>query len=133
MNTDKNNTQLPQSSVSVSAFLTGKAKQDFEKGVIPLIREIEKTPITDEKRCLDWIYDTNDLIQIAHYVMWFDSVNLQITTEAIQGGEFRCFVLKDKFHHHWIDDRFENRQKAIISAIKKANELYNENVVEAEH
>ena len=137
----QDDTQSLQSCVSVSAFLTGKAKQDFE--VFQIHRSLA---ITNADRLENYKLDFKDLEPYSHHIWrmdevylialiieWLDTVNLQITTETIQGGEFRCFVLKDKLHHFWIDDRFESRKKASISAIQKADELFNDNVVQAEH
>lgn len=133
MENSKNNTQLPQTAVSVSAFLTGKAKQDFEKGIIPLIQKIENTSITDEKRCLEWIYDANNLIQIPHYIMWFDSIGITVDIMPRMNGEKvvfepNTFCLK---YEITTEDfvQFENRLDAQIKALEKANEIYNEKFV----
>ena len=140
MNTDKNNTQLPQSSVSVSAFLTGKAKHDFEmfifrqKGTLP--KGIESYNYYD----LTKSYIFSDIID------WFDSIGFYIKIYPHLGGGqvvfYPSFIYRDKKYNenerNVLFDNGElyysiNRQDAIIEVIKKANVIYNEKVVQAEH
>jgi hypothetical protein len=140
MNTDKNNTQLPQSSVSVSDFLNGKAKQDFEmfifrqKGTLP--KGIESYNYYD----LTKSYIVSDIIN------WFDSIGFYIKTYPYLGGGqvvfYPSFIYRDeKYNENERNVLFDNgelyysinRQDATIEVIKKANVIYNEKVVQAEH
>jgi len=118
-----------QAAVSVSAGLSGKSKHDFLdyywKNYIGKTRFLNQKSETEE--FFNSLYKT---FQNALIIDFFDTVNLQITIEAIQGGEFRTYVLDRKFSYLWIDDRFEDRDKAISKIIEKANEIYN---TEAEH
>lgn len=147
MNTEENNTQLPQSSVIVSAFLTGKAKQDFEPFCVKTIRQMEGIG--------DRYFDHTIMAEFEKFpetfktslmVDFFDSIGFYIKIYPHLGGGqivfYPSFIYRDEKH---IDNErnvlFDNgelyysltRQEAVFEVIKKANIIYNENVVEAEH
>lgn len=142
MTTDKNNTQLPQSSVSVSAFLTGKAKQDFE--IFQIHRSLA---ITNADRLENYKLDFKDLEPYKHHIWrmdevylksliieWFDSVGLLIGIYPNLYGRFVWHLNKSKTYKRWSNDMsYESRIEATKACIEKVNDIYNENVVEAEH
>lgn len=138
MNTYKNNTQLPQSSVSVSAFLNGKAKQYFLdyywKNYIGKTRFLNQKSETDE--FFNSLYPT---FQNALIIDFFDSSGVFISIIPIiyQNERLNCFhvEINNKFvGQKRIHSRnFNSRTEAILRAVEFANVLYNERVVEAEH
>jgi hypothetical protein len=96
--------------------LTKKAKEDFKNWYRNRLSVMTYSELLN----------INDVTVYSSLIIeWLDVVNLQITVEAIQGGDFRAYVLKDKFNAIWIDDRFDSRQKAMDAIILKANEIYN--------
>lgn len=115
-------------------ILTGKAKQDFEKGIIEILKQKYNEKIDDNKRAIDWIYNSNDLILLAHIIEWFDSVGIIIHTsydivDKKWGYEiFNDFVYnndEDSFDIPMIHNVFLNRKEATKQSIIKANEIYN--------
>lgn len=132
MNTDENNTQLPQSSVSVSAFLNGKAKQDFE--VFQIHRSLA---ITNADRLENYKLDFKDLEPYKNHIWrmdkvylnallieWFDSVGIFIIIQKlVYEPLFDCHIngLKNQI----TSGSFDTRNEATIEAIERANELYN--------
>ena len=140
MNTDKNNTQLPQSSVSVSAFLTGKAKQDFE--VFQIHRSLA---ITNADRLENYKLDFKDLEPYKNHIWrmdkvylnallieWFDSVGIFIIIQKlIYEPLFDVHV--NGLRNQITSGSFDTRNEATTEAIRIANELYNTKFVEAEH
>jgi len=143
MDKSKNTKTVPESlvaSVSVSAFLTGKAKQDFEmfifrqKGTLP--KGIESYNY----------YDLTKSYIVSDIVNWFDSIGFYIKIYPHLGGGqvvfYPSFIYRDgKYNENERNVLFDNgelyysinRQDATIEVIKKANVIYNEKVVEAEH
>ncbi|MFV8336458.1 hypothetical protein ACNQF7_10285 [Flavobacterium sp. RSP29] len=121
MNTDKNNTQLPQSSVSVSAGLSGKSKVDFEKW-------LENKDVAPYKVMF---YDIPKIVQHAYIIEWLDSVEIYIHSfprfyKLIKYSGKSCYPeieIESKKY-------FKDRTLANLSAIKKAVKIYN---TEAEH
>jgi len=98
--------------------LTEKAKEDFKKWYRDRLSVMTYSELLN----------INDITVYSSLIIeWLDTVDLKVTVEAIQGGDFRAYVLKDKFNTIWIDDRFDSRQKTMDAIILKANELYNEN------
>lgn len=136
MNTDKNNTQLPQSSVSVSAFLNGKAKQDFLdyywKNYIGKTRFLNQKSETEE--FFNSLYPTfqNTLI-----IDFFDSTVFIVGVNPNVYNEFTSFVNEKGTYKQWRSEGyFETRKLALEKAIEKANELYNAHFLadtQAEH
>ncbi len=136
MNTDKNNTQLPQLSVSVSAFLNGKAKQDFEKWLD--IQEVAPYKVM--------FWDIPKIVQVAYIVEWLDSVDFYLDIEIVKDrmlGYVRGFDSSVIFTLHvdlmtnnsdcLKDDIYDTRAEAVLKAIQKANEVYNVKFFQAEH
>lgn len=141
MNTDKNNTQLPQSSVSVSAFLNGKAKQDFE--VFQIHRSLA---ITNADRLENYKLDFKDLEPYSHHIWrmdevylialiieWLDTTGMFIDCGYYAKGKMCSRIESENFSFISTDTKHQTRKEALIEAIKKADELYNAKVVEAEH
>ena len=134
MDKSKNTKTVPESlvaSVSVSAFLTGKAKQDF-------IKWYDKNYISVERFLKD--YDPEQLFKSLHepfkptlIVEWLDSIGMFIDCGYYAKGKMCSGIESEKFSFISTGTKHETRREAIISAIKKANELYNAKVVEAEH
>lgn len=103
-------------------ILTGKAKEDFENQICNILRYKHKENITNEKRAVDWINETNNLIKSAHIIEWLDSVKIFI--EILKNDDL--FIFNIKFKSIMFDDNFyKTRQQATEEAIKKANEIYN--------
>ncbi|MFZ4929045.1 hypothetical protein [Chryseobacterium sp. Mn2064] len=96
-------------------ILTGKAKIDFEKWMqdkIILHPDINFNSIADQ-------------FQATLIIEWLDSVFIVLTINN---------TYYDGFHFYWeinmakplrSDHSFETREQATISAIEKANEIYN--------
>jgi hypothetical protein len=123
------NPALSKTSVSKSVLLSGKCLLDYENGIIPLINNLEEKPITDKITCLKWIDQSNNLIKIEHYILWFDSVGITVDIMPRMNEnkvifEPNTFCLK---HEITTEDfiEFDNRLDAKIKAIEKANEIYN--------
>lgn len=139
--------QCVQTDVSVSAFLNGKAKQDFE--VFQIHRSLV---ITNADRLENYKISFKDLEPYSHHIWqmdkvylnallieWFDSVGLFISIIPViyQNERLNCFqveinnkVIGQKIIH---SRNFNSRTEAILRAIEFANVLYNEKVVQAEH
>lgn len=139
MNTEENNTQLPQSSVSVSAFLTGKAKQDFEKW----LKQKDSFLFDDDILRID---DLHHFLLNGYITEWFDEIGFHIKIYPHLGGGqnvfYPSFIYRDeKYNENERNVLFDNgelyysinRQEAINEVVKKANIIYNEKVVQAEH
>jgi hypothetical protein len=123
--------QCVQTDVSVSAFLNGKAKQDF-------IKWYDKNYISVERFLKD--YDPEQLFKSLHepfkptlIVEWLDSIGMFIDCGYYAKGKMCSGIESEKFSFISTGTKHETRREAIISAIQKANELYNAKVVEAEH
>jgi len=121
MNSDKNNTQLPQSSVSKSVLVSDKCKLDFEKW-------LDKQNVAPYKVMF---YDIPVIVQIAYLVEWFDIVGLNIYTKPRfhDGGlSFDGFI--DGMKISKIEtEYFKSRTEAFLKAIELANVFYNDNFV----
>lgn len=158
-NTDPK-TQCVQTDVSVSAFLNGKAKQDF-------IKWYDKNYISVEKFLKD--YDPEQLFKSLHepfkptlIVEWLDSIGINITigidvnnsANSCEDGCENCDSCYDTWNPEYeyciyifteiennlndystsfSENNFQSRKDALENSIQKANELYNAKVVEAEH
>jgi hypothetical protein len=142
MDKDKTIPPLSQTTVSVSAFLTGKAKQDFE--VFQIHRSLA---ITNADRLENYKIDFKDLEPYSHHIWrmdktylnaliieWFDSVGLLIGVYPNLYGRFVWHLNKSETYKRWSNDMsYESRIEATKACIEKVNDIYNENVVEAEH
>lgn len=106
-------------------ILHGKAKDCFEEQIVPLINKLEKRQIVDEKLAIEWIYDSNELIQNVHYMMWFDSVGIYIIVDI--SFEWGYDIYQEGLVTKSIDSDcgFGSRQEATTEAIKKAVEIFN--------
>ncbi|ASK29706.1 hypothetical protein CEY12_06130 [Chryseobacterium sp. T16E-39] len=111
-------------------MLTGKAKEDFEKWYIPLIRKRED--IQDrywDENLLSMIYRSGDIVLNAFFLEWFDSVGIYIqnwcSSAGIDRPEFDSEVFYKKKQHTY-NDFFKTRQESLKWAIEKANEIYNQ-------
>lgn len=130
MNTDKNNTQLPQSSVSVSAFLVGKAQTDFWKWYL------SKDTLDSHKLTGQHKFSNDNVIKVgflaeslvcqnAIIIEWFDSVNIYITSKP---SEYTTGFITWQYsirNYQNTPYRFSDRKGAYTEAIIKANEIYN--------
>lgn len=135
MNADKNNTQLPQSSVSVSAFLNGKAQTDFWKWYL-----LPET-LSTHKLSSVFKYSNGNAIKVSFLakskteqhsliIEWFDSVGLLIGIYPNLYGRFVWHLNKSETYKRWSNDiSYDSRFEATKECIEKLNELYNENVV----
>lgn len=145
MNTEENHEKVEkQAAVSVSAGLSGKAKEDFEIYCVSEIRKMDGIG--------DRFFDHTILSEFEKFplafksslvIEWFDSVGFYIKIYPHLGGGqivfYPSFIYRDERH---IDNErnvlFDNgelyysltRQQAITEVVKKANEIYN---TEAEH
>lgn len=117
-------------------ILTGKAKKDFENGIIEILKQKYSEQIFNNDAALDWIYNVNDLILFAHIIEWFDSVGIYIFINRwvapLREIEW-YFIITNKSGVHLNshvskESRIEldSRNEATKQAIKKANEIYNE-------
>ena len=104
-------------------ILTGKAKEDFIKWLrnsYPLGAGV-----------LEWS-DIRTIFLNALIIEWFDSVRIYIIISPSDNPKNWFYtilgedILSPFYQMHQSLDDFENRQEALIEAIKKANEIYNE-------
>ena len=95
-------------------ILNGKAKKDF-------ILWLNNQPVAHYEVMLD---DIPKCYLNALIIEWFDSVGIYITSDY--------FELNKGFYSEILDSNFAivkpTRQEALTEAIKKANEIYNENI-----
>lgn len=112
-------------------ILTGKAKEDFEKGIIEILKQKYNEKIDDNKRAIDWIYDSNDLILLAHIIEWFDSVGIYIIiTPSDNPKNWLYTILGEDIMSPFYEiykslDNYQNREEAIKQAIITAKDIYN--------
>ena len=114
-------------------MLTEKAKEDFEKWYIPLIRQRED--IQDryfDENLLSMIYRSGDLVLNTFITAWFDSIGIFITPKVIENNCWIYTIEKisigesvDIIKSITIMDGFKNRKAATEAAIKQVNEIYN--------
>jgi hypothetical protein len=124
MTPDKNNTKLPQSSGIVSAFLNGKAKQDFEKWLD--IQEVAPYKVM--------FWDIPKIVQVAYIVEWFDSIGFHIGRDTVDNYWLENSTFFERLEINGYD--YIVILKSISEAIEKANELYNAHFLadtQAEH
>ena len=134
MNTDKNNAQLPQSSVSVSAFLNGKAKLDFEKWLkkqpYVYFNKYTKLIIIHNK-----VYsELNQLFINTLYLEWFDNIGFHIGRDMVDNYWLENSTFFERLELNGYD--YISVLKSVSEAIEKANELYNAHFLadtQAEH
>ena len=93
-------------------ILTEKAKKDF------------KEFLYNKYDVLYELKDYHKTMLYAEIIDWFDSVGIYITSDY--------FELNNGFYSEILNSDFEiikpTRQEALTEAIKKANEIYNENI-----
>jgi hypothetical protein len=135
-----NSKTVPESlvaSVSVSAFLTGKAKQDFKKWYQKRLSVMTYSEILN----------INDLTVYSSLIIeWFDSIGFYIKIHPHLGGGqnvfYPSFIYRDeKYNENERNVTFDdgelyysiNRQEVTIEVVKMANAIYNDKVVQAEH
>ena len=91
-------------------ILNGKAKKDFKEFLYNKYDVLYK------------LKDYHKTMLYAEIIEWFDSVGIIITSDY--------FELNKGFYSEILDNNFAivkpTRQEALIEAIKKANEIYNE-------
>jgi hypothetical protein len=132
-NMDKHKTipPLSQTTVSVSAFLTGKAKQDFE--VFQIHRSLA---ITNADRLENYKLDFKDLEPYKNHIWRMDKLYLNALLiewfDSLQynGERFFSYVF-EKYNKQKISN--QSHFNICEQAIATANEIYNMNVLEAEH
>lgn len=90
-------------------MLTGKAKDDFLKWYGAGYHYFEIT--------------LNETEQIANIIEWFDTVNLNICVRKWTMKYWSASIYKP--HIFSIGCSFKSRNEAYLTAIKKANEIYN--------
>ena len=102
-------------------ILTGKAKEDFYKYI-----NIEDYKLFDYVRKKY----ANEIVLNALIIEWFDSVGIFVSINYV---DFYNEIRNDKGFEAYVTKGISvkfrsvsSRQEAIIQAIKKANEIYNE-------
>ena len=120
------NTQVPQcvkTDVSKSVLISDKCKLDFEKW-------LEKQEVSPYKAMF---YDVPKIVQVSYLIDFFDFIGITVDVMPRMNEEKiifepNTFCLK---HEITTEDfiQFDQRIDAIISAIQKANVIYNENFV----
>ena len=105
-------------------ILTGKAKEDFENYVLnkELGHDSEVLISVYNQETLFINYNNvKETLLNALIIEWFDSVGIIITSDY--------FELNKGFYSEILNENFEiikpTRQEALVEAIKKANEIYN--------
>ena len=105
-------------------ILTGKAKEDFENYVLnkELGHDSEVLISVYNQESLFINYNNvKETLLNALIIEWFDSVGIIITSDY--------FELNKGFYSEILESNFEiikpTRQEALVEAIKKANEIYN--------
>lgn len=113
-------------------ILTGKAKEDFENGIIEILKKNYNEKLDDNKRAIDWIYDSNDLILFAHIIEWFDSVGIYIHVDNLTNVVYQdlthgwaSYIKRDYKNRIRCIHHEKTRHEATEQAIIKANEIYN--------
>lgn len=111
-------------------ILTGKAKDDFETGIIEILKQKYNEEIKNIPSAISFINKGNDLIKYPHIIEWFDSIGvyIEVSTSNLNIGQFDYTLRDDK---RTLMEKslkfFEDRNEATKQAIIHANQLYNEN------
>jgi hypothetical protein len=114
MDKDKTIQTLSKTAVSVSAFLTGKAKEDFKKWYQNRLSVMTYSEILN----------INDQTVYASLIVeWFDTAGYFI--EITKDNEY----IDTHVNGQWISGNYKNRTEAVKFTIGIVNEMYNENVV----
>lgn len=141
----KTNPESCLANVSVSAFLNGKAKQDFLdyywKNYIGKTRFLNQKSETEE--FFNSLYPT---LKTTLIIDFFDSIGFYIKIYPHLGGGqivfYPSFIYRDeKYNENERNVLFDNgelyysliRQEAVFEAVKKANDVYNVKFFQAEH
>ncbi|WP_126654137.1 hypothetical protein [Chryseobacterium aureum] len=107
-------------------MLTGKAKIDFETWYLKMLRS--KPEIQDrywDENLLSFFWNSDDTIRNAYVFDWLESVKIYANHYAITSILYGYEVNFWGIQHINTDAIFNTRNKAVTSAIKKANEIYN--------
>ncbi len=115
-------------------ILNGKAKEDFENYVLNKElghdSEVLISVYNQETLFIDY-KDVKETLLNALIIEWFDSVGIYIIISPSDNPKNWFYtilgedILSPFYQMYQSLDDFENRQEAIIQAIKKANEIYN--------
>jgi len=124
-------------------ILTGKAKEDFESGIIEILKSKYREEISDKEKAINWIYESNSIIINAHIIEWFREkcfIHLQIFPYGDKKSW--CYNLSDilndpykiiterlsymKYKEGREFEKFKSYKEATEQAIIKANEIYNQ-------
>ena len=106
-------------------ILIGKAKEDFESWLY-----------SNDVLIKDGIYDDTYLIEVfdelplnlqyASIIEWFDSVGIYVNSSGLTLSKAFISDVSVDNNCEYNYDGFRTRKEALIEAIKKANEIYNE-------
>jgi len=105
--------------------LTGKAKEDFEKWFFKdcayEANITQEDGVTIGQSLLNSFYSHSEFMKYGVYVDFFDSVGVEIVIMTSDIKEKYLVTIND-----FVLEYFKTRQEARAEAIKKANEIYNE-------
>lgn len=115
-------------------MLTDKAKRDFEKWYLKMLRE--KPDIQDrfyDEHLLSFFWNSDDVMRNGYIVAWFDSVKYIITVRrssfSLKFNDWYFIIENERGCHlnNFLENRIknDNRDETLINAISKANEIYN--------
>ena len=119
--------------------LTGQAERDFFQSILyvgksssPYYIPVNKTISTS----VHWI-DLSDIFKYPIIINWFDSVDIYIDVEFFRKNikdepQYVSSVTDERNGLQPLKIQFNSREEALISAIKKACEIYNDRVSKEE-
>lgn len=114
--------------------LTGKCKEDFFTYVY---YNEDTNQVYDESKkqlvinnALKWFERQDERLSVSLIIEWFDSVGLYLFFDPQWSCStnlwWRYHISKKLMQNNIIESDFKTRSQAINSAIKKANDVYNE-------
>ena len=114
-------------------ILKGKAKYEFDKWFFKYYNK-EKISIAMFNHETMFV-GLQELVQNAYIIEWFKSFNTLIVIDLDQTSypkyQFRILKYEDfgNYETLFVDGLFSSKEQSEIEAIKKANELFNDNVL----
>ena len=106
-------------------LLTNKAKEDFERWLYSNDVLI-KDGIYDDTYLTDVFEELPLNLQYASIIEWFDSVGIYVNSSGLTLSKAFISDVSVDNNCEYNYDGFRTRKEALIEAIKKANEIYNE-------
>lgn len=105
--------------------LTGKAEIAFEKWYLWIYLNLENVSPFYTSMCISDFNDKRESEKFGVYVDWFGSVGMAIEIQIITRKTFGWMINYDMEVYY--NNEYETRLQARTAAIKKANEINNQN------